>query len=70
MSSAPNTMPVKGFTGENTGPKPWARGTGGDRNEVRQRELEDGNTKRQNNREIYAGLWSSTLLSKEAELLS
>lgn len=35
-------MAVKGFTGENTGPKPWAGETEKERNEVRQRELEDG----------------------------
>lgn len=51
MSSAPYTMAVKGFTGENTGPIPWARGTGEDRKVKGQRELEDGKTKRQNNRE-------------------
>lgn len=27
MSSVPNTMVVKGFTGENTRPKPWAGAT-------------------------------------------
>lgn len=42
-------MAVKGFTGENTGPKPWAGETEKERNEVRQRELEDGKKQRQNN---------------------
>lgn len=34
MILAPNTMAVRGFTGENKGPKPWTRGTGKERNEL------------------------------------
>lgn len=50
VSSVPYNMAVKGFTGENTGPKPWARGTGEDRKVMGQRKLEDGKTMRLTNR--------------------